>query len=107
MNAEPELRRGTGADADMAAEVYLRARHYAAPEIPALAHPDDEVRQWMHRVVDEQETWLAVAEDGTVLGLMVLDGDWIEQLYTDPAWTGRGLGARNLAGQAARPWRHP
>jgi GNAT superfamily N-acetyltransferase len=94
MNAEPQLRRGTGADADVAAEVYLRARHHAVPEIPPLAHPDDEVRHWMHRVLDEQEAWLAVADDGTLLGLMVLDGDWVEQLYMDPAWTGRGLGTR-------------
>jgi hypothetical protein len=88
MNAEPQLRRGMGADANIAAEVYLRARHHAVPEIPPLAHPDDEVRQWMHRVLDEQEAWLAVADDGTLLGLMVLDGDWVEQPYMDPAWTG-------------------
>jgi hypothetical protein len=48
----------------------------------------------MHRVLDEQEAWLAIADDGTLLGLMVLDGDWVEQLYMDPAWTGRGLGTR-------------
>ena len=48
----------------------------------------------MHSVLNDQEAWLAVADDGTVLGLMVLDGDWIEQLYMDPAWTGRGLGTR-------------
>jgi GNAT superfamily N-acetyltransferase len=94
MNAEPHMRRGTGADANAAAEVYLRARHHAVPEIPPLAHPDDEVRHWMHRVLDDEEAWLAVADDGTLLGLMVLDGDWVEQLYMDPAWTGRGLGTR-------------
>ena len=97
MNAGPRLRRGTGADANLAAEVYLRARRRAVPEIPPLAHPDDEVRQWMRRVLDEQEAWLAVAGDGTVPGLMVLAGDWVGQLYTDPAWTGRGLGARLVA----------
>ena len=36
--------------------------------------------------------------DGVVVGLMVLgherDGDWIEQLYLDPSWMGRGLGER-------------
>ena len=82
------------ADANLAAEVYLRAPRHAVPEIPPLAHPDDEVRQWMHRVLDEQEAWLAVADDGTLLGLMVLDSDWVEQLYMDPVWTGRGLGTR-------------
>ncbi len=94
MTTEPALRRGTDADADTAAEIYLRARHHAVPQIPPLAHTDDEVRHWMRNVLDEQETWLAVADDGTLLGLMVLDGDWVEQLYMDPAWTGRGLGTR-------------
>jgi len=96
MNAELQLRRGTGADADIAAEIYLRSRHGAVPDIPPLVHPDDEVRQWMHRVVDEQEAWLAVSDDGTVLRLMVLDGDWVEQLYVDPAWTGCRIGTRFL-----------
>jgi GNAT superfamily N-acetyltransferase len=97
MNAHQQLRRGTRADADAAAGVYLRARHAAVPQIPPLAHPDDEVREWMHRVLDEQEAWLAVADDGTLLGLMVVGGDWIEQLYMDPAWTGRGLGSHFVA----------
>jgi GNAT superfamily N-acetyltransferase len=45
-------------------------------------------------VLDNQEVWLAFADHGALLGLMVLDGDWVEQLYMDPAWTGRGLGTR-------------
>jgi GNAT superfamily N-acetyltransferase len=96
MTSDLRLRRGTDADADIAAEVYLRARHHAIPEIPPLAHPADEVRQWMRGVLAEQEVWLACADDGAPLGLMVLDGDWVEQLYVDPAWTGRGLGTRLL-----------
>jgi GNAT superfamily N-acetyltransferase len=97
MNAEPQLRRGTGKDAEATAELYVRARRHAVPHIPPLAHPDDEVQLWIRRVVDEQETWLAAADDGTTLGLMVLDDGWIEQLYMDPAWTGRGLGTRFVA----------
>lgn len=94
MNPQPQLRRGTSADAKSAAKVYLRARRHAVPEIPPLVHSEDEVGRWMQRVLDEQETWLAVADDGRLLGLMVLDGDWVEQLYLDPDWTGRGLGTR-------------
>jgi hypothetical protein len=37
VNAEPLLRRATDADADAVADVYLRARHHAVPDIPPLA----------------------------------------------------------------------
>jgi GNAT superfamily N-acetyltransferase len=96
MNDEPQLRRAKAADADIAARVYLPARHHAVPQIPPLVHSDDDVRQWMHGVVQEQEVWLAFAGDGTVLGLMVLDGGWVGQPYLDPGWTDRGLGTRFL-----------
>ncbi len=88
------LRPATSADADDAAEIYLRARRHAVPRIPPLAHTDDEVRTWLRQVLDEQEAWLAEAVDGTLLGLMILDGDWLDQLYLDPARTGGGLGSR-------------
>jgi GNAT superfamily N-acetyltransferase len=96
VNAGLDLRRATVADADSAAEVYLRARHHAVPEIPPLVHSDDDVRQRMRGVLGEHEVWLACADDGAPLGLMVLEGDWVGQLYLDPAWTGRGLGTRFL-----------
>jgi GNAT superfamily N-acetyltransferase len=96
MSSDPRLRRGTAADADIAAGIYLRARHHAIPEIPPLVHSDDEVLHWMRGVLDQQEVWLACADNRVPLGLMVLDGDWVEQLYVDPPWTGRGLGTRLL-----------
>ena len=53
-------------------------------------------------VVGRTDMWIAEV-DGTIVGLMVLAPDaavkdraagWIEQLYLDPAWMGRGLGDR-------------
>jgi GNAT superfamily N-acetyltransferase len=96
VRSEPRLRRGTAADAEAVAGLYVRARQHAIPEIPPQVHPDDEIRVWMRAVLNEQEVWLAVAGDGALLGLMVLAEGWLEQLYLDPAEAGNGLGARLL-----------
>lgn len=86
------------------AEVWLRSRKASVPAIPAPVHRDDEVRAWFADVVlAERETWVAVADD-EVVGLLVLDGPWVDQLYVDPAATGQGLGARLLErAKAQRP----
>ena len=46
-----------------------------------------------------------MAADGTtVLALLVLKGEWVDQLYVDPAWFGRGLGSALLTqAQVRRP----
>lgn len=39
------------------------------------------------------ETWLAELPDGKIVGLLMFDDDWIDQLYVDPDLTGRGIGS--------------
>ncbi len=80
------------------ADVYLRARHAAVPAIPPPAHPDQEVRAWLaDTVLPRQEVWMAEASPAVVaIAMMVLDRDWVEQLYVDPDWTGRGIGTRMI-----------
>lgn len=83
-------------DAVDCATVFLRSRAFALPTVP-LVHPDREVRRWMaDEVVGRADMWVAEV-DGTIVALMVLDtagrgAGWIEHLYLDPAWMGRGLG---------------
>ena len=98
------IRRATAADATAVAEVWLRSRKASVPAIPAPVHNDDEVRSWfVELVVPERETWVAEV-DGEVVGLLVLDGDDVDQLYVDPAMTGQGVGSRLLArAKAERP----
>ena len=98
------IRRATAADATAVAEVWLRSRKASLPAIPAPVHSDDEVRAWFAEVVlPERETWVAEV-DGTVVGLLVLAGEWVDQLYVDPTVTGQGLGADLLEqAKAERP----
>lgn len=90
------LRRATPDDAGPAGDVWLASFRAALPTVE-LTHTDDEVRDWIARVVVGQyETWVADA-DGEVVGFMALHDDWVEQLYLRPDWRGRGLGKRFLA----------
>lgn len=75
------------------ADVWLRSFAAALPAV-RRAHDDDAVRHWFSAVVvPEREAWAAVAGD-RVVGLLVLDGAELEQLYLEPSWRGRGLGDR-------------
>ncbi|NYV78867.1 GNAT family N-acetyltransferase [Streptomyces sp. UH6] len=100
---EVVLRRAGEADAAAAAEVYLRSYDAALPTV-RRAHTDDEVRAWFrHVVVPSMETWVAVSEGETV-GVMVLDGAELAQLYLAPGRQGRGLGGRFVElAKAERP----
>jgi GNAT superfamily N-acetyltransferase len=87
------LRRADTADARAAADVWLRSRRAAVPAIPAPVHPDDDVRHHFETVlVPTKETWLAEA-DGVAVGVLVLDGTEVDQLYVDPDWQRGGIGS--------------
>jgi GNAT superfamily N-acetyltransferase len=88
------LRRGTAADARAAADLWLSARKAAIGVIPPPAHRDDEVRAWFaSHVVRNTELWVAEDPAGGLVGILVLDGPWLDQLYVEPTMTGRGIGA--------------
>ena len=61
---------------------------------PGAVHCDEEVMSWFSaHVAATLELWVA-EEQREVCGLMVLDGNWIDELYVDPESTGRGIGSR-------------
>jgi 8-oxo-dGTP pyrophosphatase MutT (NUDIX family)/GNAT superfamily N-acetyltransferase len=105
----PVLRPARNNDAADCASVYLRSRRFALPEVPVV-HDDGEVRRWMADDVIAHADVTVAEVDGMVVGLMVLDADakrrsgWIEQLYLDPSWIGRGLGEQFVVrAKAAHP----
>ncbi len=87
------IRRAVETDAAAVAEVWLRSYAAALPSV-CRAHTDDEVRFWIREVVvPGHEVWVAAVE-GSVVGMMVLDGEEVDQFYLDPPWRGRGIGDR-------------
>jgi GNAT superfamily N-acetyltransferase len=87
-------RRATAADARAAADLWLRARKAAVGVIPPPVHDDDDVRAWFaSHVVRDAELWVAEDRARTLVGILVLEGRWLEQLYIEPTMTGRGIGS--------------
>src|SRR5271157_3084249 len=90
-----EIRRTIPAESDSLAELWLRSRR-ASRTIPPTVHSDEEVHRWFEEVVlPNCEVWLAT-DSGEAIGLMVLDEEWIDQLYVDSTETGRGIGGTLL-----------
>ncbi|WP_330291800.1 GNAT family N-acetyltransferase [Streptomyces sp. NBC_00576] len=87
------LRRATADDADSAADVLLRSRAVALSTV-TWPRSDDEVRDYFRNVVvPHRETWVAEASyEGEIVGVLVLAGDEVSQLYLLPDWRGRGIG---------------
>jgi GNAT superfamily N-acetyltransferase len=91
------VRRAVQADAGVVADVWLRSRLTSIPAIPAPVHSTDEVRRWFaDEVVPHREVWVAARPGDEVVGLLVLDDDWVDQLYVDPPCFGQRVGMRLL-----------
>jgi len=94
------IRRATSGDAAATAELFLRARRAGSAQgsIPPLVHDDDDVRDWIaHALVPRLECWVAVQESGAIVGMLVLNADWVDHLYVDPDVTGAGVGSDLIA----------
>ena len=87
------LRPARPGDAAAIAGVWLRSFDAALPTV-RRAHSDDEVRGWIREILlPGHEVWVAEA-DGAVVGMLALSQGWVDQLYLDPDWRGRGVGER-------------
>lgn len=73
----------------------LRAALAAFDWMPQLHTPDEDLFFVKNILLAEQMVTVATIED-RIIGFAATKNEWIEQLYLDPAWTGRGIGARLL-----------
>jgi GNAT superfamily N-acetyltransferase len=93
MTGRPILREAVPDDLHDLVGVWLTSYDAALPSV-RRAHSDAEVRAWFRDVVlPSQEVWVAEL-DSRIVGLLVLNGAELSQLYLDPDWRGRGLGDR-------------
>ena len=96
-------------ESDAVGGVWLRARAASVPAIPPPVHGEDEVRRWFRHVVlpgraGPCRVVLVADLDDRVVGLLVLDGGSVEQLYVEPALTNGRIGTCLLdAAKARRP----
>jgi GNAT superfamily N-acetyltransferase len=91
-----EIRKAVPGESGSLAALWLRSRTASVPKIPLTVHSDEEVHRWFEEVVlPTREVWVADMS-GEARALMVLDQEWIDQLYVDPTATGRGIGGALL-----------
>jgi GNAT superfamily N-acetyltransferase len=92
-----QVRRAKAVEAREIAGVWLRSRAASVPGIPPPVHTEDEVLAWFEEVVlPEREVW--VADDGrAVVAVLVLESEWIDQLYVEPGHIGRGIGGQLMS----------
>jgi GNAT superfamily N-acetyltransferase len=89
------LRGAVSSDAANGSVVVLRCGVGAGAAIPAPVHSEDEIYRWMQSVlIPHCEVWIAEAPDAAMLALLVLDEDWIDQLYVRAEAAGSGIGSR-------------
>ncbi len=90
-------------DAAAVAEVWLRAWESALSSV-VRAHSDDEVRGWVRDTLLPGERVQVAVAAGRIVGLLATTPGWVEQLYVDPLFQGRGVGTALLdLAKAAAP----
>lgn len=88
------VRRAEPDEAAAITDVWLRSRRAAAPTVPPPAHTDAEIRGWFRDVVlPNLEVWV-IGPRSRPVAMMVINGNWIEQLYVAPDRQRQGHGSR-------------
>lgn len=63
--------------------------------MPTVHTPEEDLAFIGEHVLPRQRVIVAEADSG-IVGFIAVSGEWVEQLYLHPAWTGWGIGSRLL-----------
>lgn len=90
--AEVGLRRATFADMSAVARLNRHVRKACFPYLPDLHTPEEDLAFFRNEVFPASEIWLAES-GGVLIGFAAVSEGWLDHLYVDPAWHGRGIGS--------------
>lgn len=93
-SAEVVLRPAIGSDAAAIAKI-MRAALGSFDWMPVIHTPAEDLGFIRDVVLPRQQVTVAGA-GMAIVGFIAVGGEWVEQLYLDPAWTGQGIGSRLL-----------
>jgi GNAT superfamily N-acetyltransferase len=89
------LRRAAQADMEAVARLHRHVRKTCLPYLPELHTPQQDLMFFKEHVFPASTIWLAEDED-RLIGFAAWKEDWLDHLYVDPAWHGRGIGSALL-----------
>ena len=89
------LRRAAQADMEAVARLQRHVRKTCLPYLPELHTPQQDLMFFKEHVFPASTIWLAEDED-RLIGFAAWKEDWLDHLYVDPAWHGRGIGSALL-----------
>lgn len=85
------LRRATLLDMPAVAGLNRHVRRTCLPYLPDLHTPEEDLAFFREHVFPASEVWIAHAGE-RLIGFAGARLDWLDHLYVDPNWHGRGVG---------------
>ncbi|MBM1169895.1 GNAT family N-acetyltransferase [Microvirga arabica] len=85
------LRHASSDDMKAVAQLHRHVRRTCLPYLPELHTPQEDLAFFEGHVFPSSTIRLAENE-GRLIGFAVSKQDWLDHLYVDPTWHGRGVG---------------
>jgi GNAT superfamily N-acetyltransferase len=90
------IRRAAEHELAEVAKLFRLSRTVCLPFLPTLHTPQEDLGFFTHHVFAKQQLYIAL-DGADIVGLMAMEGDWLDHLYLHPDHIGKGLGSKLLA----------